>query len=279
MPRQSEMFSLLQMSIDRRLVNQKWLGDSHLKPQHGVPRAYQDITIEMKEHSIRYRGPLDLTEPWLHGGQLISRKWACGVADLIQKNDGIPSCYVLCIGTNNLRERCNEKEMKDIKKWHNIIIEATLRTTNAALLIVSPIPDNRRYTHQIGEKLDSELDKLCKEKGEESGKVKYVRFRSKKCPHNNRPTRWNPVSFRGIHLSPTGARDLATEIFNAQVQIPNEVYGMPKDEVSLEKRTAAAFPGWDLRRFDEEMDKLLRWGRGTTLPPNGLDSNGNPSHN
>jgi len=273
MPRQSEMFSLLQMSIDRRLVNQKWLGDSHLKPQHGVPRAYQDITIEMKEHSIRYRGPLDLTKPWLQGGQLISKKWACGVADLIQKNDGTPSCYVLCIGTNNLRERCNEKEVKNIKDWHNIIIEATLRTNNAALLIVSPIPDQRHDTHILAEKLDSELDALCKEKGKDSGKVKYVRFRSKKCPHDNRPTRWNPVSFRGIHLSPTGARDLAREIFNAQVQIPNEVYGMPKDEVSLEKRVSADFPGWDLRRFDREMGALLRRGRGANLPPSGAHPN------
>jgi lysophospholipase L1-like esterase len=245
------------MSIERRMVQQLWLGDSHLAINNRVPASYKAIKSNKKEEAIRFRSePVINIDKWLKGGKRMSAEWAKDVADLIRSQAGTPSCYVLCIGTNNLRDSPTRKTKEDLLLWHKNIIEAVKNTPCAAICIVSPIPDEKGFTDVIGEELDGGLSALCKNEGETNGKIKFVPFRTRRLPHNNGPTRWNPRFFKDdVHLNPLGASMLANEVFNTQTNIKNEVFGLPKDRISFDKITKEKF-GYGLAQRDQELGPL-----------------------
>ena len=254
------------MSIDRRLVRQTWGGDSHTMDHHLVPHFYRQIVEAKGDEAIRYRQP-PITGEWQRGGLHLTVPWIDSFNNMIRKHAGIPSCYVLCAGTNNLRASPTQIEKRFIVDMHREVIDQVLRTEAAALCIVSPIPDGKGKTDAIGEELDQDLRELCDEKKEPLGRIQYIRFRTRKLPHGGRPSRFSQQYFKPdkVHLNPTGARMLAESIYNAQTMITNMAYNMSKDEVSIIKRIQVSFPGWTIRQFDEEMDRLLQHHRNQSV--------------
>src|SRR5574343_90899 len=256
------VFLYFQMSIDRRLVNQIWGGDSHFMEHHLVPYYYRQILEEREEDAVRFRmGPETAT--WLKSGLRIRDKWTEDYANFIIDNDGTPTCHVICAGTNNLRDDPSTENKNYIVKLFEFLIDIVLLTEHAALCVISPLPEGEGKIDDIGEELDQDLRKLCEEKGAETGAIKYINFRSKKCPHHGRPTRFDPRLFKRdlVHLSPAGAKMMAHYLFQTQTNIPNTVFGMPqKDEVSLPKRIRIT-TGMSLREFDEDLDRKLKYHR------------------
>ena len=250
------------MSIDRRLVNQTWGGDSHFMEHHLVPYFYRQILEQREEDAVRYRmGPETAT--WLKSGLRIRDNWTEAFANFVIDNDGTPSCYVVCAGTNNLRDDPSTENKDYIIKLFEFLIDIVLLTENAALCVVSPLPEGEGKIDDIGELLDQDLRKLCSERGAATGAIKYINFRSKKCPHHGGPTRFDPRIFKKdlVHFNPTGAKMMAELLFQAQINIPNTVYGMPqKDEISLPKRIRLT-TGMSLREFDEDLDRKLKYYR------------------
>lgn len=265
------------MSEPYRLVRQYWLGDSHMKRHHGCPGAYKNIVKENPKEGTRFRQDPNLD--WLQGGLQVTPLWVNQVSKLIYSNEDEPVCYVICIGTNNLRKRADKEKAKvEIIDLINYLCNVVKDVKNAALVIVSPIPDSHGYTDKLGEDLDKKLKLVTQildhqEKLDHSkirfgleetsfGKNKktfYCPFRSKQLPHNRGPTRYNPLMFKDdVHLNLAGTRALAHELFKTQGQIPNETFSFPKHAVSLEKKVRIQYPGWTVQQFDAELDHFLK---------------------
>ena len=260
------------MSIDRRLVNQTWAGDSHKMEHHLVPASYRKILAEREEDAVKFRqGPE--TENWLRSGLKITEDWTNKFCEMIVKNQGTPSCYVLTVSTNNLRDNPTSIEADNIVKNIKNIIYVVKNAQYAALCVVSPIPNGSGKTDHIQEYLDKELKKWCVKEGAETGAIKYVPFWTKKCPHHGGHTRFNPLFFKKdkLHLNLRGAEMLAKLIFDIQTTIPNSVFGMPnKDEISLPKKIKI-MTGMTLKEFDDDLDKRLKAYRDATSRPPGSE--------
>ena len=204
------------------MIQQIWLGDSHLRPHNGVPDAYAKV-LEERKLEARFSLPEDLG--WCVSGQRLTETFVSKILELIRHLAGTPTCFVLCIGTNDLRDRLNESGEKRVFRNFERILTEVRRTEGAVLLVISPIPDSLGWTDPIGEDWDKRLGQLYRAieaDADENNKNKifYVKFRSKKLPHNNGPTRYNKAFFKDkYHLNRAGAKMLATEIFNVQTQI------------------------------------------------------------
>lgn len=268
------------MSIEGRKVNQIWLGDSHLMAHHGAPLAYANIIRNNPVEGSRFRQEPNLG--WLQEGRKITSNWVHHVCRMIYNSEGTPTCYVLCVGTTNLRNTRNPEGTEiEILRLVNVIANVIKDTANAALVIISPIPDNTGMTDVIGEKLDKDLNKLTQvlrikedldftqenfglhqlEFGL-SNKIFYCRFRSRRLPYNGGPTRWDLPYFKDqVHLNFTGIRMLMDELFKTQCQIPNETFSLyfnPRYAASIHTRVRVQFPGYSMEEFDRELDAYLK---------------------
>jgi len=301
------------------------MGDSHLMAHNKVPGCYQDIVKGRKEEGNRLGEVPDLG--WLKSGRKFWDSWVDAAIRQIKRTKE-PTIFVLCCGTNNLRETATLEGVAAISGFHARFIDAILETPKTALCIVSPIPDSKKFTDALGDKLDKVLKTIClgrqvykkeeeknegeifeevrkgngdwqrrrristHQKGEEGTRfeeeervftrqsseegirteeeelkfrerIHYVRFRTKKLPHGQTPSHYRPQFFKdAVHVNEEGARMLAREIFNSQVNIPNRVFGWDAKPVTNPTKVInvieSKYLGLTKEQFDVRLEKLLK---------------------
>lgn len=260
-----------QMSVDNRLVQQYWVSDSHMAVNHHLPAQYELVMKDIPDESQRYwlSPNMDLVK----GGRRLFGDWVKWFCEEIQK-PSFPRNYVLCCGTNNIRD-AGIMGLKVVKQqlldWHQAIIDAILGTKRATLLIVSPIPDDREWTHWIGEELDRELREMCLAAGP---KVRYAPFRTQKTIFSGRHYRWRRELYHDdVHLNVEGARQLARCILEQQNNFPSAVYGISNCSPSAARiAEARRYRGEQLEEFDLRLTRFLhsiRWPQTGGQDPRG----------
>ena len=309
--------------MTQRTVKQIWIGDSHLLPHNNVPSCYADIVKERGMEGVKFSAPPILD--YLQSGRKFWNSWVNRAIQRI-RDTWEPTVYVLCCGTNNLRNDASKEGVAIIAGFHARFVDAILETDKTALCIVSPLPDNKKFTDGPGDKLDKVLKKMClgrevytakeerderfvfeevrrgvervstyqkseegvrdKEEGRrvekvfthqksEEGfrdeerekfvqeKVKYVRFRTKKLPHFHGSTHYRPELFKDdVHINQTGARMLATELFNIQTNFPKKIFGWePKpitNPVKINNIIENQYMGMTKEAFDRHLETMLK---------------------
>lgn len=254
------------MSVESRLVQQYWVSDSHMALNHHLPAQYERLQRgKYCEELKRYWLSPDLTN--VRGGRRFTDDWVNEICEEM-KRPTFPRNYVICCGTNNIRD-AGIMGLKKVKQqlldWHRTLINTIEGTDRGTLLIVSPIPDNRCWTQWIGEELDDELRKMCHEA---SPKVRYVHFRSQKTTFSGPYYRWRRELFSDdVHLNEEGARQLAESIIQQQIHIPSAAYGFSSSGPSAARiAEAQRFRGEIDREWDLRVTFFLRSIR-SSLPP------------
>ena len=147
-----------QMSLSNYLVDQYWLGASHLTEFNKVPGHFRDVLRENPTRSYRYReGPiLDVQgedrlkgQDLLRGGRRMTKPWVSEVVGLILRNEPRPSLYVICIGSNDIRDEATPRTVRALMQGVGFITSAVLNTKGAVVIFVSPVPDDKEYTDGI----------------------------------------------------------------------------------------------------------------------------------
>jgi lysophospholipase L1-like esterase len=228
------------MSSDKsRQVLQYWVGDSHLARHHHLPTQYSlAINTNQQDHQRFLTAP-DLTN--VRGGRTFTNKegderwWEDFCEKTIPELADTPRCFIVSCGSNDLRRASHWDCKEDVLYHFEKIIDAIYKTSNAALVVISPIPDNTGRTDDLGDALDRELQQLC---WGAHPRVKYVPLRSKKLEfQNNRNSRWSSMNFADeVHLNSNGARLLAEAILGQQKNLINEIFGFESEAPSAAKR-------------------------------------------
>ena len=249
------MFSpSFQMSLSKEAhrVLQIWAGDSHIARHHHVPAQYKLVVNSNRPESQRYLSEPDLVN--VRGGRKFQdERWWENFGKSIGDLDGVPRCFVICCGTNDLRRSNHFDQKEDILFWYDYLIDKIYKTSCATLLIISPIPDATGRTDDIGELLDRELRELCWRTGP---RVRYVPFRSRKLSFKEGNSRWCRNLFQDeVHLNLEGSKLLAEAIFRQQTNFVNELYGFSSEAPAAAKR----------RRIQELGDNITN-PRDLTLP-------------
>lgn len=263
------------MSVEAKAVCQYWGGDSHLAEHHHLPEIYHGLVLEMKDKAQRYRWDVIIDDKYVKGGNKINERWTWEFIGLIRKNEGKPMCYVMCIGSNNVRNNPDEREHIKVLKLTYQVMQAIEVTRCATLCVVSPIPDGEGHSDARIEDLNKDLEKVCRIRIDnnldfdkedwglqpsdygENDKIKYVSFTNHVLPHYNNEDRirFTEMLFKRdrIHLNRMGARRLAEEILKVQANFSNRIYGFGSYQVSTTKRLRDGYPGQTI----EDMDKRI----------------------
>lgn len=223
----------MSLSKEAHRVLQIWGGDSHLAKHHHVPSQYKLVVNSRRPESQRYLSPPDLAN--VRGGRSFDDElWWENFGKTIGELDGVPRCFVISCGTNDLRQANHFDRKEDILFWYEYLIDKIYATSCATLLIISPIPDKTGRTDTLGELLDKELRELCWRTGP---RVRYVPFRSSKLRTPEGNSRWCKELFHDkFHLNQDGSKLLAEAIFNQQTNFVNEVYGFKSEAPAAAKR-------------------------------------------
>jgi len=221
-----------------RQVLQFWAGDSHLAAHHHLPSEYQKLVNDNRREHQRFTTAPDLTN--VRGGRTFTKtedeRWWGNFCDVtIPELADVPRCFVISCGTNDISRANHWDRKEDVLYIYEKLIQAIYNTSNASLVIISPIPDHTRRTDKIGEALDRDLAKLC---WGAHPRVLYVPFRSLKLEcQNSRNSRWSREYFADeVHLNRRGARLLAESILGQQKNLTNEVFGFVSEAPSAPKR-------------------------------------------
>ena len=223
------------LKIFRMSIRQIWLGEEHLGPYNGAKEAYVKI-MEAHPDQNKFKAPLNIG--WCaQEEQPLDDEFCEKVCKFIQNNRAYPICYVLCIGSFDIRNFNVEKNRaKILKRFHRIITTAH-QTPKAALIVVSPIPDVWGFTDKDGDQLDKDLDLMIKVKQGNSnfttaGRIHYLKFRTERCPPNELTgVRYNVKLFQdGFHLSDEGVELLVKDLFELQQQIPDHVFTTERED-------------------------------------------------
>jgi lysophospholipase L1-like esterase len=267
------------MSFEAKAVWQIWGGDSHLAEHHLVPQVYHGLVYELKDQAKRYRWDVVIDEEYVKGGNKISQEWTDRYIKMIQINGGKPMSYVICIGSNNVRNNPSEAEHRKVLEQTYQVIRQVEVTRCATLCVISPIPDGEGRSDARIEKLNRDLRKVCRIRIDnrldfkkedwglkttdygESNKVKYVPFTDHVLPHLNNPckARFTEMFFKRdkIHLNRMGARRMAEEILKAQLNFSNRIYGFGEHQVSTTKRLRDAYPGQTVEDMDQDIERKV----------------------
>jgi len=211
-------------------MRQVWLGEEHLGPNYGVMEAYIKI-MKQKPDQVRFREPRNFG--WCRREQLFDDDFCDSFVTLIQNCRGAPICYVLCIGSKDIRSNLTKKEKeKLLKRFHRVVREVHM-TPQAALIVISPLPDSLGLTDHVGDQVDSDLALMCQVKEANSnfvskGRIHYLRFRRDRIPLQSRRS----LEFfdDACHLNKKGAEILAQDIFDLQAQISGIVFTTERED-------------------------------------------------
>ena len=251
------------MSVRKRFARQVWLGDSHLMAHHGTPDHFYDLMKKRGVESTRWRHRIDLSG--LKSGLKMTQEWTEDVIKKIKDKNDRPSIYVLCVGTNNVRQQANMDEVEKIVEWHEAIAKAVRETECSVLLVVSPISDSKKYTQDFMEMLHCRLEIAMADADYIDGKfydcIRYVNFVDKYLPYRPQAgRRYRKDLYKDpVHLNKAGTKLLAKEIFNQLTQISNHAFGFAEVfPTHKEKKEFWSRLQMTRAEFRDEVDIFLR---------------------
>ena len=240
----------------RMSIRQMWLGEEHLGPYNGVKEAYLKV---MEEHpdQVRFEAPLNIG--WCLEEQPLDEEFCERTCKFIKNSKAYPVCYVLCIGSFDIRNFRVEKEREKILRRFHQIITTVHETPQAAIVVVSPLPDIWGWTDNDGDQLDKDLDLMIKVKQGNSNftsadKLYYLPFRTERCPPNKETNvRYNVEIFQdGFHLSNKGAELLARDLFELQTKIPGHVFTTERED--FDRDTTVLLKRYKAQEPEEPME-------------------------
>jgi len=240
-----------------------WLGDSHLMAHHGTPDHFYDLMEKRSVEATRWRHSIDLSG--LKSGLKMTQEWTEDVIKMIKSKNDRPSIYVLCVGTNNVRQQANMDEVEKIIEWHEAIAKAVRETSRSVLPVISPIPDSKKYTQDFMEILHHRLEVAMADADYVDGKfydcIRYINFVDKYLPYRPQAgRRYRKDLYKDpVHLNKTGTKLLAKEIFCRLIQVPNQSFGF-EDILPSTKQKKEFWSRLQMTRaqFREEVDVFLR---------------------
>ena len=221
----------LLQKVKRRTVKHYWFGDGNLNPCHHLP---DEFIKRISSDPGMSRFAASIVNKWLDERK-IDQGFVDEVVETIASNAPQPTVYLVCIGSENIRQRPNKTEVEEVFSRHRAIAEAVSETEGACLLIVSPIPSaTAEAAPPIVEELDEKLWTLYN--GED---IRYVNFRRKHFPAFKNGSRFDANFFGDTdHLNCAGAAKLAREITINLNSLPNRAFLMAERLTSKPKAAA-----------------------------------------
>ena len=222
----------LLQKVKRGAVKHYWFGDGNLNPCHHLP---DEFIKRISSDPGMSRFAASIVNKWVDERE-IDQGFVDEVVETIASNAPQPTVYLVCIGSENIRQRPNKTEVEEVFSRHHAIAEAVSETEGACLLIVSPIPSTiTEEVAPIVEELDVKLGKL--NNGE---RVLYVGFRRKHFPVLEDGSRFDANFFDDTdHLNRAGAAKLAREITCNLNSLPNRAFNLKPMRFKSKLKAAA----------------------------------------
>jgi hypothetical protein len=213
-------------------IVQIFLGDSHLRPQHHAPDAYQKA-VERGEGDDRFGAPTRVEEWEQPGSKMaqgyhLTKEYLEQVLALIHKYRDYAVAIVLSIGTNDLRGDKTKRKVEELEQRFEKIIQKVEETPGVVLYLVAPIPCATEGIYHLRESLDHKMWNLCRKA--DGGGVRRVFYVSLFRPRNPRIPmergKYHQEKFwqDEIHLNRAGAQKLMEELIKAQKFTPSEAF-------------------------------------------------------
>ena len=127
-------------------VRHMWVGSSHMRVKHQLPLAF--------EKKARHCFTLP---PDIYTDYHLTEEVVKGTLKEAEKIAPVPQVVTICIGSNDPRDQPDtEMALKLLRLFKNLV-EGILPIENAALVLISPIPDQWGTTDAVGDYLTAKI--------------------------------------------------------------------------------------------------------------------------
>ena len=199
-------------------VRHLWAGESHLRFKHKLPSEFEKKAEESPDRH-RFTMPPDIFTDYLLTEEVVR-----GILKEAETFAPGPQVVTICIGSNDLRDHPNNEMALKLLGLFKKLVDGVLLIENAALVLISPIPDQWGTTDAIGDYLTAKMRGLVLSTGSE--KVQFCNFREKRLWADDAGSRWTQDFFKDDkHLNRAGAEMLADELLKCYMNLPNRVFG------------------------------------------------------
>ena len=199
-------------------VRHLWAGESHLRFKHKLPSEFEKKAGESPDRH-RFTMPPDIFTDYLLTEEVVR-----GILKEAGSFAPGPQVVTIGIGSNDLRDHPNNEMALKLLGLFKKLVDGILLIKNAALVLISPIPDQWGTTDAIGDYLTAKMRGLVLSTGSE--KVQFCNFREKRLWADDAGSRWTQDFFKDDkHLNRAGAEMLADELLKCYMNLPNRVFG------------------------------------------------------
>ena len=199
-------------------VRHLWVGESHLRFKHRLPSEFEK-KAEASPDRHRFTMPPEIFTEYLLTEEVVK-----GILKEAEKFAPGPQVVTVCIGSNDLRDHPNTEMALKLLGLFKKLVEGVQLIENAALVLISPIPDQWGTTDAVGDYLTAKMRGLVLSAGSE--KVQFCNFREKRLWADDAGSRWTAEFFKDDkHLTCAGAEMLADELLKCYMNLPNRVFG------------------------------------------------------
>jgi len=199
-------------------VRHLWAGESHLRFKHKLPSEFEKKAGESPDRH-RFTMPPDIFTDYLLTEEVVR-----GILKEAGSFAPGPQVLTIGIGSNDLRDHPNNEMALKLLGLFKKLVDGVLLIENAALVLISPIPDQWGTTDAIGDYLTAKMRGLVLSTGSE--KVQFCNFREKRLWADDAGSRWTQDFFKDDkHLNRAGAEMLADELLKCYMNLPNRVFG------------------------------------------------------
>ena len=199
-------------------VRHLWAGESHLRFKHKLPSEFEKKAGESPDRH-RFTMPPDIFTDYLLTEEVVR-----GILKEAGSFAPGPQVLTIGIGSNDLRDHPNNEMALKLLGLFKKLVDGVLLIENAALVLISPIPDQWGTTDAIGDYLTAKMRGLVLSTGSE--KVQFCNFREKRLWADDAGARWTQDFFKDDkHLNRAGAEMLADELLKCYMNLPNRVFG------------------------------------------------------
>ena len=199
-------------------VRHLWAGESHLRFKHKLPSEFEKKAGESPDRH-RFTMPPDIFTDYLLTEEVVR-----GILKEAGSFAPGPQVLTIGIGSNDLRDHPNNEMALKLLGLFKKLVDGVLLIENAALVLISPIPDQWGTTDAIGDYLTAKMRGLVLSTGSE--KVQFCNFREKRLWADDAGSRWTSDFFKDDkHLNRAGAEMLADELLKCYMNLPNRVFG------------------------------------------------------
>jgi hypothetical protein len=248
------------------------LGDSHLRKGSQFPKLYAEARAngetDARFSAINRKLLWEAEDSKYESGYCLTEAYLAQIMELMESNRGRASAYLLSIGTNDLRDAKKEgkkNEVEELMGRFRTLMDKTMETPGAVLLILEPIPCDKGIGEERDE-LDRELDAECR---------KYRRVRYLTITHGEKPDliKKNGVFYQeqywrdSIHFNAKGSAFVVQAVIRNLRGIDSEFFLMDKQARQI--RGAAARHDQAQGRYQEQGPYQPKGWRPQGPPPSG----------